>query len=78
MDRGEGYRGVHKEEESSIMHKQRLGWSHAHTCTHTQYIPLYCYSYSLSYNRPNKEMNTIFRMLLKIDLTRVQYLCSKY
>ena len=40
VDRGEGYRGVHKEEESSIMHKQRLGWSHAHTCTHTVYTPL--------------------------------------
>ena len=26
-----GYRGVHKEEESSIMHKQRLGLV---TCTH--------------------------------------------
>ena len=54
---GRGYRGVHKEEESSIMHKQRLGFGHMHTHAHnTQYIPLYCYSYSLSYNCPNKEV----------------------
>ena len=48
-----------------------------HMHTHC-WKPLYCYSYSLSYNHPNKEVTTIFRMLLKIDFTKVQYLCSRY
>ena len=67
---------IKRRNRQSCINKGLAG--HMHTHAHTRYIPLYCYSYSLSYNRPNKEMNTIFRMLLKIDLTRVQYLCSKY